>query len=146
MADFIRPVLTWLVAVIESDTPALLAAAQLDAFAEVKQSWTGVAINWPPCSVMPGHSDFDPEGTAVHGAHAFTVKFGVCGDDSDQVAADAIGYMKAIDAAITGAAADWLPQMSRVFILRHDYGPLFQKDGSFAKFPELHLEVETQEL
>ena len=148
MADFIGPVLGWLAGVVSGDALATeLEGLGLDMFAEVKKSWTGVVMNWPPCSVMALHSDFDPEGTAVHTTNGFTVKFGVSGDDPDQVAADALGYMAALDHAIGGAvAATWLPQMSRVFVTRHDYGPLFQRDGSFAKFPEMHLEVETYEV
>ena len=147
MAEFIGPVVDWLAGVLTGEAleDALLAAG-LEAFAEVKKSWTGVVINWPPCSVMPRDTDFDPEGTAVHGTHGLTIKFGVSGEDSDQVASDAMAYMLAIDAAIAGSAGTWLPQMSKVFVKRHDYGPLFSKDNSFAKFPELHLEVETYEV
>ena len=140
MAEFIGPVVDWLMGVMAGVQPE-----GLDAFAEVRKSWTGVVINWPPCSVMPRTTDFDAEGTAVHGTHALTIKFGVSGDDSDQVASDAMGYMLAIDQAIAASVGTWLPQISKVFVARHDYGPLFAKDGSFAKFPEMHLEVETYE-
>jgi hypothetical protein len=141
MAEFIGPVVDWLVGIVAGVAPD-----GLEAFAEVKKSWTGVVMNWPPAAVMPRTSDFDPEGTAVHATHGLTIKFGVSGDDSDQVAADAMGYMKAIDAAITAGVGTWPAAVSKVFVARHDYGPLFQKDGSFAKFPEMHLEVETYEL
>ena len=147
MAEFIAPVVEWVIGVVTGEALAeLLQAAGLDAFGEVRKSWTGVVINWPPCSVMPRSTDFDPEGTAVHGTHALTIKFGVAGDDPDQVAADALGYMAAIDQAIAASVGTWPAVVSKVFVSRHDYGPLFAKDNGFAKFPELHLEVETYEV
>jgi hypothetical protein len=139
MPEFIQPIVTWLVGVLQG---AQMGA--LTPFAEVKQSWTGIAMNWPVAAVMPRNSSFDPEITSKsHSENLLTVKFGVQGMDPDQVAADAMSYMLAIDQAIEGAA--WLPQFSRVFIEAHDYGALYQKDGSFAKFPELHLLVEVYE-
>lgn len=147
MAEFIGPVVDWVAGVLTGDALAeLLIAAELEAFAEVKKSWTGVVINWPPVSVMPRSSDFDAEGTAVHANHGLTIKFGVSGDDSDQLAADALAYMKAIDRAITASVGTWPASVSKVFVSRHDYGPLFGKDSGYAKFPELHLEVETYEV
>ena len=139
--QFIAPVVSWLVGVLQSANLGTLAP-----FADVKQSWTGVVINWPPAAVMPRSSGFDPEIVgASHSENLFTVKFGVNGMDPDQVTADAMSYMLAIDQAIEGAA--WLPQFSRVFVQGHDYGPLYShlKDGGFAKFPELHLLVEVYE-
>ena len=132
--------------VVQDGTTEPLAEAGLDPFAEVRKSWTGVVMNWPPAAVMARNTTFDPEGTSIHGMHEFTVKFGVNGADPDQVADDAIAYMKAIDAALTAATGTWLPAMSKVFVRMHDYGPLFQLDGKFGKFPELQLEVETYEV
>jgi hypothetical protein len=147
MADFIGPVVDWLVGVVTGEALAeLLVAAELEAFAEVKQSWTGVVINWPPVSVMPRATAFDAEGTAVHGTHGLRIKFGVCGDDPDQIAVDAMAYMKAVDQAIAASVGTWPAAVSKVFVSRHDYGPLFSRDKGFAKFPELHLEVETYEI
>ncbi len=142
-AEFIGPVLDWMVATLENGTPALLQAAELAEFAEVRRSWTGVVMNWPAASVMPRASDFDPEGTSVHTVHAFTVKFGVAGVDADQVTMDAIAYMKVVDRALQSAV--WIEQMSHVHITRHDYGPLWSKEAGFARFPEMVVEVETYE-
>ncbi len=145
MAEFIGPVVEWLIGVIVARTPALLQAAGLDEFAEVRPAWTGVVLNWPTCSVYPGKTEFDPEGTSVHSAHSITIKFGVSGADPDQVVRDAEAYMKAIDAAIAGAVGEWLPAISKVFVRSHEYGPLWSGKG-FAKFPELVVEVETYEV
>lgn len=144
MADFIGPVVDWLVDVLENAD-----LGELDDFAEVRKSWTGVVVNWPPCSVMARTTAFDDEGTARNQKHTLTVKFGVNGADPDEIAVNAQAYMKALDAAIDGAAwpADTATfAMRRVFIAAHDYGPLFALDGRLAKFPELHLEVEVYEL
>jgi hypothetical protein len=142
LAEFIAPVVDWLIGVI---TAAALPEG-LEAFAEVKKSWTGVFVNWPPAAVMPRGTSFDPEGQSVNETHSLTVKFGVNGDDPDKLTEDALAYMKAIDDAIRAAVWDPALGMSRVFVSQHDYGPLFAKDGSFARFPEMHLEVEAFEL
>ena len=135
--QFIAPLVTWLVGVVQGASTPI-------PFAEVKQSWTGVVMNWPSAAVMPRTSGFDPEfNGASHSENVLTVKFGVNGMDPDQVTADAMSYMLAIDQAIE--TATWPPQVSRVFVQSHDYGPLFTKDGNFAKFPELHLLLEVYE-
>ena len=136
--QFMAPLVAWLVGVVEGAT-----FGSLPGFADVKQSWTGVAVNWPMAAVEPRVSNFDPEiSAASHSENRLTVKFGVQGEP-DQVTADAMSYMLGIDAAIQAAAR--LPQMSRVFVEAHDYGPLYQLTGGFAKFPELHLVVEVYE-
>ena len=145
-ANFIGPVVDWVIATLQAATPGLLSAAGVEPFGEFRKSWTGVAINWPPVAVMPRASDFDPETTSVHTMHGLTIKFGVSSDDPDAIEVAATVYMKAIDDAITQATGTWLAQMSHVHISRHDYGPLFGKDGGFAKFPEMILEVETYEV
>lgn len=139
MADYIQPVVDWLKDALQNAN-----MGDLEAFSDVQESWTGVIQNWPAASVMARTSSFDGEMTGgSHSRNELTVKFGVNGIDPDQVVRDAMAYMKAIDAAIKGAA--WLPAFSRVFISQHDYGPLYELRGSFAKFPELHLEVELYE-
>jgi hypothetical protein len=146
LAEFIAPVVDWLIGVIATAASYPTWPEGLEGFAEVRKSWTGVCVNWPPVAVMPLGTSFDPEGQVVNEAHAFTIKFGVNGDDPDQVTVDAMAYMKALDDLIQAAAWDPALGLSRVFVSKHDYGPLFGKDGSFAKFPELHLEVEALEL
>jgi len=146
VAEFIGPLVDWVAGVLTNGTAELLQTAGLDAFAEVRKSWTGVVINWPSVSVMPRVTDFDPESTATHSKHGLTIKFGVESADPDQIEADAVAYMAVIHDAIGAAVGTWPAQVSHVHIARHDYGPLFGKDGSFAKFPEMILEVETYEV
>jgi hypothetical protein len=138
VADFIGPVLDWLMDVV---TKADLGG--LEAWGEVRKSWTGICAAWPPVAVMARNTGFDPEGNAVHETHEFTIKFGVNGDDPEQIVADAIAYMKALDAAVNGAS--WIAPIARVVVLAHDYGPMFAQGGNFAVFPDMHLEVEAYE-
>lgn len=137
--QFMTPLVAWLTGVLENAD-----LGELGPFAEVKQSWTGVVVNWPPAAVMAEKSQFDPaiEGCS-HSQNLLTVKFGVQNADSDQLTADAMAYMQALDAAIRGAAAP--ENAARVFVQDHDYGLLYEKNGSFAKFPELHVLIEVYE-
>jgi hypothetical protein len=142
MSDFIAPILDWLVAAVA----AMPAPDGMDAWGQVTKSWTFAPANWPPAAVLPASTDFDPEiQNALHEQHNFTIKFGVQDADPDEITRKAIAYMTAIDGAVQGAA--WLPQVRRVFVERHDYGTLWStRDGSWARFPELHLMVEAYEV
>lgn len=140
--QFIAPLVDWLLGLLQGMTPEQYGG--LEPFVEFHKSFTGVVMNWPPVSVMPRKTAFDPDTVgASHSKSALTVKFGVNGADPDQVAADAMAYMRAIDAAIEAAPAP--AQVTHVHIEDHDYGVLFERAGGFAKFPELHLEVEVYE-
>jgi hypothetical protein len=146
MAEFIAPVVEWLLGVLRDGTPALLAAAGLEPFAEFRKSWTWTAANWPPVAVMPRTTTFGREGTLRDQTHVLTVKFGVNGADPEQLTADVMTYMTAIDDAIAAAEATWPEAVKWVFIGQHDYGPLYEKDSGFTRFPEMHIEVEAKEL
>jgi hypothetical protein len=120
----------------------------LEPFLDFRQSWTLAAMmNWPPVAVLPHSSLFDPE---IVGAKAsrnrLTVKFGVNGADPDQVTGLAVSYMLAIDAALYEAdAVAACANSKRFFIVDHDYGPLYERNGNFAYFPEMHLEIDITE-
>jgi hypothetical protein len=143
--QFIAPVVAWVLTVLQDMTAEQW--GELTPFADFHQSFTGVFLNWPPVAVMPRTSAFDPDIVgASHSNNRLTLKFGVNGADPDQVTADAMSYMAAVSRAIW--AADRLapcPNSKRLFIADHDYGPLYEHQGSFAYFPELHLEVEVYE-
>ena len=141
MAEFIGPVVEWLVGVLGQMEFGDLG---LEAFAEVRQSWTGVVVNWPPAAVMPRSSAFDPEIQGLsHSSNLLTVKFGVNGTDPDEVTRMAEKYMKAVDDAIRRATPP--EQVTHVHIHQHDYGPLYGREGMIARFPEMHVEVEVYE-
>lgn len=147
----IGPVVDWLLNVLQNMTAEQY--GDLQPFAEFKQMWTGVAMNWPPVCVLPHSSQFDPEiEGAKHAENRLTVRFGVNGADPNEVGKLAVAYMLAVDAAIYQAdaatpcviaAAQYVT--TRLFVTDHDYGPLFVKEGSFAYWPELHLAIETME-
>ena len=143
--SFGAPVIGWFTALLQGDAlNAALRAANLAPFADVQQSWTGVVLNWPTAAVLYRGTTFDAEITGARmEAHVFTIRYGVNGADPDRVMTDAMNYMAAIDGAIQGAV--WLPQVTRVFVQQHDYGPMFGDKGRFAKFPEMHLIVEAFE-
>jgi hypothetical protein len=143
----IAPVVEWLLGVLQGMTVEQL--GDLAPFGEFHQSWSWVFVNWPPVGVVPMTSQFDSEIVgAVASVNRLKIKFGVNGLDPDRVTADAINYMLAISAAIYQADHDApCPNSKRLFIVDHDYGPLFSgpNGGGFAKFPEMHLEVEITE-
>lgn len=147
MPEFIGPVVAAAISILETYTPALLAAAARDPFAEYGRAFTGVVANTPAVYVMPVRTSFDADIQGCFGElHQITIKFAVTGSDPEDLADAALAYMKAIDEAIQQATgADWGTAASRVFIQGHDYGPLYERGGSYAKFPELELIVEAQE-
>ncbi|KKM18469.1 hypothetical protein LCGC14_1665410 [marine sediment metagenome] len=153
MAEFIKPIIETAIAILQARTPALLRAAGLDEFVDFGQQFTGVAPNFPSVWVMPARTVFDADSQHMrHQAHQLQIKFGVSGTEPDDVTAAAMGYMQAIDGAI-GASdpEDWQGVIQggavlRVFVQGHDYGALFERGGAMARFPELELIVETEEL
>lgn len=152
MAQFIEPIVNTALSVLQARTPALLAAAGLGAFRDFGREFTGVTVNFPGVYVMPGKTQFDPEGTLRHQLHTLTIKFAVEGMTPEAIATAAIGYMKAIDDALTASDPDdWADalaggEVGRIFVQTHDYGPLYQRGQVMARFPELALLVETQEV
>ena len=73
--------------------------------------------------------------------------------EPDDLTDAAMAYMRAVDLALDQSfPADWEGKLGangvvlRVFVSGHDYGPLFERGGVLARFPELELVVETEEL
>lgn len=153
MPEHIDPVSLKLKAVIEARTPALLAAAGKLVFAEVNESWTGAVLNFPAASVMPNRTEFDDEGHLVHAMHQLTVRLSLSANTPDELTADAKKYVRLVDQAIreSDAAGDWKNTLAngnvlRVFVQGHDYGALYEKGNRLAKYPELFVWVETEEV
>jgi hypothetical protein len=135
----------WLLGVLRGMTAAQYGG--LEAFAEVRKSWNWALPNWPPVGVLPGRSEFD---AGIVGAkqsrNHITIRFGLNSEDPDEATAMAIAYMLAIDAAIYQAdEATPCANSKWLFIVDHDYGPLYGKDGKFAYFPEMHLYMDLVE-
>ena len=143
MALLIRPVIDKLLEVL---------AARTAGFAQFGRLYTGVAPNLPAVWVMPGRTVIDPEASTLHQAHLVTIKFGVENSDPDELMNDAMDRMKEIHAAIEASwPGDWVDavtggQVQSVTIREHDYGPTWTAGGMVAKFPEMDLLIEVEEL
>ena len=153
MAEGIKPIIENVLAVLQARTPALLQAAGLDEFVDFGKQFTGVAQNFPSVWAMPVRTAFDADSQQTrHQAHQVQIKFVVSGVEPDDVTAAAMDYMQAIDGALAASdPGDWQGIIQggvilRVFVEGHDYGPLFERGGALARFPELELIVETEEL
>jgi hypothetical protein len=151
MADFISPIIDNVLDILQKYTPGLLPGRE--PFSDYRKSFTGVVQNFPAVYAMPVRTTFDPESMHTrHQAHQITIKFAISASDPDTLTAEAGAYMAALDGAIQSATVeDWqgtLPQpvVMRVFVQAHDYGPLFERGVQLARFPELELIVETEEL
>jgi hypothetical protein len=150
---FIGPIVDRVLAVLQARTPALCEAAELRPFLDYGKQFTGVTVNCPSLWVMPERSRFDPDQTGpAKEAHQLTIKFAVSAMTPDEVAAAAMAYMQVIHLAILQSdPADWTDTLAegtvqRVFLASHEYGPLYQRGASIARFPELALIVEVEEL
>jgi len=143
MALLIRPVVDKLLEVL---------AARTTGFRQFGRLFTGAAVNLPAVWVMPGRTGIDPEASTLHQAHQILVKFGVENSDPDELANDAMARMLEIHAAIEASwPGDWVDavtggQVQSVTIREHDYGPTWTAGGMIAKFPEMDLVVEVEEL
>jgi hypothetical protein len=150
MAELIGPVIERVVWVLGQRTPGLL-AAQVP-FAEYRKLWTGHAANLPACWVMPVRTVFAEEGSTLRQAHQVTVKIGVQTSDPEELAELVVAYMRAVHRALEQSwPGDWVDAVSggvvqNLFVREHDYGVVFQGGNMFARFPELDLVVEVEEL
>lgn len=153
MVQFIKPIIENAIAVLRARTPALLRAAGREEFVDYGKQFTGVAPNFPSVFVMPVRTVFDADSQHMrHQAHQVQIKFALSGSEPDDVTAAAMDYMTAIDGALAASdPGDWQSVIAdgvvlRVFVQGHDYGPLFERGGALARFPELELIVEVEEL
>jgi hypothetical protein len=148
--NFIRTALDVVQTIIERDTPALLAAMNKprDPFRQVGRAYTGQLPNPPAAWVMPRTTAFASEGQLISQADLITVKIGIVGAEPEAIADAALDYVKAVDLALRNAAAGELDAtVMRIYVVQHDYGPLFGgAAGGFARFPEVHLQVERVEV
>ncbi len=152
MPKFVGPVVEKLVAVLKQYTPGELAGRE--EFQEFGKQFTGVAKNLPAVWVTPARTAFDEESTGTRRqAHLVVIRFGVTGAEPDELMDAAMAYMRAIDAAIAKSETerDWEDAVAggvvqRVYVSEHDYGPLFERGNVLARFPELGVVVEVEEV
>ena len=148
MAQYMRTALDVVQSILINDTPALLAAMTTprDPFTSVGRAFVGLAPAPPQCWVMPQRTTPKTEGTIVASSSEITVKAGIVGAEPEMVAEAALDYINAIDMALRDVA----PQALNVAVLRiciqeHDYGPLYERGKTFARFPEAHVIVHMEE-
>lgn len=147
--QFILIALNCIQSILENDTAELLAnmATPRDAFREFKWAFTGMMVNPPTVWIMPRTTQISDEGQLIEQVHLVTVRIGLMGGDPEDIAHAAVDYMTAVDLALRNAAVSELDEtILHLHPQEHDYGPLFQGNGGFAKFPELHVAVESVEL
>lgn len=143
MAEFIAPVINQLLTELEARTTS---------FTEFHRLWTGIAMNVDCIWVMAARTSFAEEGSTLGQVHEITIKFGVAHTDPDELAIAAMARMKEIHEAIEQSWPGTWPeavsggQVQGLWIREHDYGPTWEKEGTLAKFPELSLVIEVQEL
>lgn len=150
MAKYITPVVAALQAILAQYMPGALDGSGYVPFVDIGEVFTGVMDNAPEAWVMGVRSQMDDEGNVWNEKHTVTVKFGVTATDPDDLGQAARVYMKAITDAVNSAApADWTAAggsvPNRVLVYEHDYGPVFEKGGVLARFPEAHIDVEVYE-
>jgi len=147
-ALFIAPIIAGVQAILAKYMPGLLAGSGFVPFTGYAKTFVGQTVNPPECWVMPVRTPIDDEGNTYKETHLVTIKFSITGSEPDDLDDAAMAYCAAIHNAIEAAQpADWgavIPLHAHVF--EHDYGPVYQRDGVTAKFPEVHLEVEVQEV
>jgi hypothetical protein len=148
MPFYIAPIVTALQGILASYMPDALEGSGLPAFLQVGAVFTGIMNNPPEAWVMGVRTQIDDAGNSLFQKHLVTVKFGVTASDPDNLWTAAAVYAKAISDAIAAAQpADWgVVVPNHATVIEHDYGPVFQKDGVLARFPECHVEVEVNEL
>jgi hypothetical protein len=134
--------------ILQTDTEALLAAMPTprDPFREFKRAFSGIMLNPPTVWSMPRMTTIGEEGQFLEQVHLVTVKFGITGSDPDLITDAALDYMRAIDLALRNATvAELDPTILHLHPQQHDYGPLYADGKGFARFPELHVVVESVE-
>jgi len=149
MASFISESINTVTAILREETPTLLKAMETprDPFRGYGVAFAGIMPSPPWCWVMPRVTDFGPEGQVQDQGDAVTVKFGIIGADPEALAQAMLDYVKAVSLALQlTPVGQYDSTVMNIFVERHDYGPLYQKDGGFARFPEVHLVVTRREV
>jgi len=147
MANYLRPVLDAVQAVLEKYTPGLLAALNRPPFVEFLRVFTGQLKNPPTAWIMPRRTAIAEEPTALEQKSEVMVKIGVLGSEPEEVVEASLDYVKAVTDAVLMAdpAADWGINILRVHPQIQDYGPLQDQGRTFARFPEVHLIIDHAE-
>lgn len=123
-----------------------------DAFRTVAVAWTGLLVNPPAAWVMPGRTQFPDrdDGTTRKEVHAVTIRLGLSGSDPDELTYRAMRYVGYVDDAVENLLNTVWGNTIRVLhvvVLEHNYGLMWHNSqGTVAVWPDLHIEVEVEEL
>jgi hypothetical protein len=155
-ADFIKPVVENTLRILEKYTLAELQPMDREAITDFGKQFTGVVPNFPALWVMPVRTTFDPDAQqSRRQEHLLRITIAVSGAEPDELDVLAMDYCKAVDRALVAAELatpnEWQGllvngQVLRVFVVEHDYGPLFEVGKGLARYPEMTLLVETEEV
>jgi hypothetical protein len=121
MAALIAPLVDSFVALLQA----------MGTFNAVRRGWHGVLVNPPEAAVMPGKTQFEAEGTTRANVNAITVRLGIQGADPEELTMRCMATVQAVDAAIEAwfNAGSFPPQVTNVYVIEHDYGQLWGKQG-----------------
>jgi len=150
VAEYIKPVIDAVLTALEKRVPAALPVDR-EPIREYGRQFSGIVANMPALYVMPRRTLFDPDAQGVENmAHELQITLAVSGTEPGDVTDAAMVYVRAVHQAIAAAdAAREITvmggQVNRVYVVGHDYGPLFAKGGGMARFPEIDLTVEVAE-
>lgn len=144
---FIRAALEAVTAVLKADTPGILQGMQRDPFAYFGRAFVGIVPAPPSVWVMPRTTAIAPEGWSPKQQDLVTVKIGVVGGEPELVVDAALDYVLAVTLAVWDRAVEQTDNtILRVHVQSQDYGPLYESGKSFARFPEVHLVIDRQEV
>jgi hypothetical protein len=151
MAEFMKPIVDRAIAILKARTPNLLGPERTP-FADYGKTFTGAVQNYPSVWVQPVRTGFSEAAQHTRRqTHVLVVKIAVSASDPAELCEAALDYVSAADLAFTQSdAADWNGALAggvvmRVFVRGHDYGPLSERGGALARYPELEVIVETEE-
>jgi len=118
---------------------------------------TGVIVNPPTAWVIPVRTQFPDqgEGNMRNETHLVTVRLGITGLNPAELTTRTVAYVKAVDLAINcykgwpgmaSNAGDGSMLALRAWVMEHDYGPMYKLNNVGAYWPDLHCQVEVEEL
>ena len=106
MADFIQVAVDGVMALIQTYTPALLAAMATPRtpFTSIGRAYVAQLPNPPQCWVIPSRITFDDEGQGTRReACEVRVKLGISSASPEDLVRTALDYVRAIDGALSSA-------------------------------------------
>ena len=149
LANYIDPVLDAVIAVLQNYTPGLLAAncTPRAPFNSIGREFVGIMPSPPQAWVMPVRTEIRDQENTLPQQSVVTVKIGIVGAEPETLVDMALDYVRAVSNAVLMAdpANDWGPNIIRVHPQVQDYGPLYERGTTFARFPEVHLVVTHEE-